>query len=325
MRLLIRSGLAVATVLGSVAVLAQDGAATYPTKPIRIVVPIAAGGGTDVAARLVAQKLTERLGQQAIVDNRPGAGGNIGTELVARATPDGHTLLATSPGPIVVNQWLFAKLPFDPAKDLVPVTMIAPTFLVLCVHPSVPATNVRELIEAGRKMPGKLVLASGGIGVPSDLMGEMFKNLAKIDAVTVQYKGGGPAMAEVVGGQASMMMGDMLTATPYINAGRVRLIAVVTAKRNPRFPDTPTLIESGVPVDAISWSGVFAPSRTPAAVVNKLGAELRSILKLPDVQEKLASDGNDFGANTPQSLIAFIQSESAKYQTAVKVSGRRLE
>src|SRR5258706_934939 len=303
------------------AALAQD----YPTKPIRVIVPISAGGGTDVAARIVAQKLTDRLGHQVVVDNRPGAGGNIGTELVARATPDGYTLLVTSPGPIVVNQWLFAKLPFDPEKDLVPVTIIAPTFLVLCVNPSVPATNVRELTEASRKIPGKLVLASGGIGVPSDLMGEMFKTLAKIDAVTVQYKGGAPAMADVVGGQASMVFGDMLTATPYISAGRVRLIAVATAKRNPRFPDTPTIIESGVPIDATSWSGVFAPARTPAAIVKKLGAELRGILKLPDVQEKLASDGSDFGDNTPQSLIAFINSERAKYRTAVKVSGRKLE
>ena len=301
------------------------GAQDYPTKPIRMIVPISAGGGTDVAARIAAQKLTERLGQQVIVDNRPGAGGNIGTELVARSTPDGYTLLVTSPGPIVVNQWLFAKLPFDPAKDLVPVTMLAPTFLVLCVNPAVPATSVRELIEAARKMPGKLVLASGGIGVPSDLMGEMFKNLAKIDAVTVQYKGGAPAMADVVGGQASMVFGDMITAMPFVNAGRVRLLAVATAKRIPKLPDVPTIIESGVPVDATAWSGLFAPARTPVAIVNKLGAELRSILKLPDVQEKFASDGSDFGDNTPQTLIAFIKSEREKYQTAVKVSGRRME
>jgi len=312
-------------ILICLAVSGVAGAQDYPAKPIRVIVPISAGGGTDVAARIAAQKLTERLGQQVVVDNRPGAGGNIGTELVARATPDGYTLLVTSPGPIVVNQWLFARLPFDPAHDLVPVTMVAATFLVLCVNPSVPATNVRELIEAGRKMPGKLVLASGGIGVPSDLMGEMFKNLAKIDAVTVQYKGGAPAMADVVGGQASMVFGDMLTATPYINAGRVRLIAVATAKRNPRFPDTPTIIESGVNIDATAWSGMFAPARTPVGIVNKLGAELRSILNLPDVQEKLASDGNDFGPNTPQSLVGFVKSESEKYRTAVKVSGRKLE
>ncbi|MGZ5171101.1 MAG: Bug family tripartite tricarboxylate transporter substrate binding protein [Burkholderiales bacterium] len=299
--------------------------AVYPAKPIRMIVPISPGGSTDVAARIVAQKLTERWNHQVIVDNRPGAGGNIGTEIVSRAAPDGYTLLVTSPGPIVVNQWLFSKLSFDPAKDLVPVTMLAPTFLVMAVHPSVPAHSVRELIEASRKMPGKLVLASGGIGVPSDLMGEMFKNLTKIDAVTVQYKGGAPAMADVVGGQASMIIGDMITAMPFVNAGRVRLLAACTAKRIPALPNVPTLIESGVPLDATAWIGLFAPSRTPPAIVGKIGAELRSTLKLPDVQEKLASDGTDFGANTPQSLVQFIASESEKYRTAVKVSGRRLD
>jgi len=179
--------------------------AAYPIKPVRMIVPIAPGGSTDVASRIVAQKLTERWSQQVIVDNRPGAGGNIGTEIVSRAPADGYTLLATSPGPIVVNQWLFSKLPFDPAKDLVPVTMLAATLHVMSVNPSVPAHSVRELIELSKKTPGKLVLASGGIGVPSDLMGEMFKNLTKIDMVTVQYKGGAPAMADVIGGQATVI------------------------------------------------------------------------------------------------------------------------
>ena len=234
-------------------------------------------------------------------------------------------MLVTNPAPIVVNQWLFAKLPFDPAKDLVAVTMVAPTYYVLMAHPAVPANSVRELIELARKTPGKLVLASGGIRAPSSLMGDMFKNLAKIDMVSVQYKGGGQAIADVIGGQASMMFADMIAAMPFVGAGRAKVLAVGTAKRIPKLPDVPTLIESGVAYDAIGWSGVFAPARTPAAIVNKLGAELRSILKLPDVQEKLASDGNDFGANTPQSLVAFIKSETEKYRIAVKVSGSRLE
>ena len=241
------------------------------------------------------------------------------------AAPDGYTLLVTNPAPIVVNQWLFAKLPFDPAKDLVAVTMLAPTFYVLMVHPSVPANSVRELIELARKMPGKLVLASGGIGAPSSLMGDMFKNLAKIDAVSINYKGGGQAIADVVGGQVSMMFADMIAAMPFVNSGRAKLLAAGTAKRIPKLPNVPTLIESGVPYEGISWSGVFVPARTPPAIVDKLGAEFRSILKLPDVQEKLASDGTDFGANTPQSLAEFIKKETAKYQNAVKVSGTKLE
>jgi tripartite-type tricarboxylate transporter receptor subunit TctC len=299
---------------------AQD----YPSKPIRVIVPLAPGGGTDLAARVTTQKLTERWGQQIIVDNRPGAGGNIGTELVARAAPDGYTLLVTNPAPIVVNPWLFAKLPYEP-KDLTPVVMLAPTYYVLITHPSVPARSVRELIGVAQRQPGKLVLASGGLGAPSDLMGEMFKSLAKIDAVTVQYKGGGQAIADVIAGQASMMFADMIAAMPYVNAGRVRLVAVATARRMPKLPQVPTLVEAGVPYDAIGWSVVFAPARTPARVIDKLNGELRGILKLPDVQEKLASDGSDFGANTPQSLAAFVKSELAKYQNAVKVSGRRLD
>jgi tripartite-type tricarboxylate transporter receptor subunit TctC len=299
---------------------AQD----YPSKPIRVIVPLAPGGGTDLAARVTAQKLTERWGQQIIVDNRPGAGGNIGTELVARAAPDGYTLLVTNPAPIVVNPWLFAKLPYEP-KDLTPVVMLAPTYYVLITHPSVPARSVRELIGVAQRQPGKLVLASGGLGAPSDLMGEMFKSLAKIDAVTVQYKGGGQAIADVIAGQASMMFADMIAAMPYVNAGRVRLVAVATARRMPKLPEVPTLVEAGVPYDAIGWSGMFAPARTPARVIDKLNGELRGILKLQDVKEKLASDGSDFGANTPESLAAFVKSELAKYQNAVKVSGRRLD
>lgn len=296
----------------------------YPSKTVRMVVPLAPGGGTDIAARVTGQKLTERLGQQFIVENRPGAGGTIGTEIAARAAPDGYTLLVSSPSAIVVNPWLFRKLPYSP-KDLVPVAMLAPTYYVLIIHPSVPAKSVRELIEVARRQPGKLVLASGGLGAPSDLMGEMFKNLAKIDAVTVQYKGGGQAIADLLGGQASMMFADMIAAAPYITSGRIRLLAVATAKRLPQLPDAPTLVESGIPYDAIGWSGVFAPVRTPASVVAKLNSELSGILKLPDVQAKLASDGSAFGPNTPESLQLFIKSELEKYETAVKVSGRRLD
>ena len=320
-----RPTLSIFTIFALLSISVMPYAQEYPVRPIRVIVPLAPGGGTDVAARVTGQKLTERLAQQVIVDNRPGAGGNIGAEMVVRAVPDGYTLLVTSPGPIVVNPWLFSKLPFDPTKDLTTVVMLAPTYYLFITHPSVPAKSVRELIQLAHKQPGKLVLASGGVGAPSDLMGEMFKSLAKIDAVTVQYKGGGQAIADVIGGQASMVFADMIAAMPYVSAGRVKLLAVATAKRMPNLANVPTLVESGVPYDAIGWSGMFAPARTPASVVNKLNTELRGILKLPDVQEKLASDGSDFGANTPQSLAAFIKSELAKYQNAVKVSGRRLD
>ena len=318
----------ISSLVWSVALLAAHPTALaqeYPSRPIRVVVPLSPGGGTDIAARVTGQKLTERWGQQVIVDNRPGAGGTIGAEIVARAAPDCYTLLVSSPSAVVINPWVFPKLPYDPAKDLVPVVMLAPTYYVLITHPSVPVKSVRELIDFARKNPGKLVLASGGLSAPSDLMGEMFKNLAKVDAVTVQYKGGGQAIADVIGGQASMMFADMIAAAPYVGPGRVRLLAVATVKRMPQLPAVPTLIESSVDYNAIGWSGMFAPARTPPAAVTKLNTELRGILKLPDVQARLASDGSAFGANTPESLAAFIKTELAKYATAVKVSGRRLD
>ncbi len=298
------------------AALAQD----YPTKPIRMVVPLPPGGGTDIAARMTGKKLTERWGQQVIIDNRPGAGGNIGTEIVARAAPDGYTLLVSNPNPIALNQWILPKLSFDPALDLVPVTMLAPTYFVLVTHPSVPVNSVRELIDLARKSPGKLILASGG-----GLMSDMFRHAAKVDVIAVQYKGAGQAILDVLGGQASMMFADVIAATPYVAAGRLKQLAISTPKRIRKLPEVPTLIESGVPFDAITWSGLFAPARTPPAIVNKLGAELRSILKLPDVQEKLASDGNDFGDNTPQSLAVFVTRETEKYRLAVKVVGNRTD
>ena len=296
----------------------------YPSKTVRFIVPLSPGGGTDIAARLTAQKLTERWSQQFVVENRPGGGAVIGAELVARAAPDGYTLLVTSPGAVVVNPWLFRKLPYEP-RDFVPVAMLAPTYYVLIAHPSVPAKSVSELIQVARKHPGGLVLASGGLAAPSDLIGEMFKSLARIDAITVQYKGGGHAIADLISGQASMMFADMIAAMPYVAPRRVKLLAVLTAQRVPQLPDTPTLKESGIDYDALGWSGVFAPARTPAAIVTKLNSELRNILRLPDIQTRLASDGSAFGPNTPESLQAFIRIEFAKYETAVKVSGRRLD
>jgi tripartite-type tricarboxylate transporter receptor subunit TctC len=319
----------VSSAIATMAVLAASAlpvqAQPYPAKPIRVIVPLAAGGGTDIAARVVGQKLTERWGAQVVVDNRPGAGGNIGAEIVAKATPDGYTALVTSPGPVVVNVSLMPKMPYDPARDLAPVAMLAATYYLLITHPSIPGTTVRELIQTAQARPGRLVLASGGLGAPSDLLGEMFKSLAKIDAVTVQYKGGGQALAEVVGGQASMMFVDMIAGLPHVNGGRARALATATAKRIPRIPQVPTLAESGIAYDATGWSGLFVPGKTPAAIVGRLNGAIREILKLPDVQERLAGDGTEFAPNTPQSLAELMRSDTAKYAAAVKVSGRRLE
>ena len=316
-----------ALTLGTLALLfacAATRAQEYPIKTIRAIVPWGPGGGTDIAARVVGQKLTERWGQQVIVDNRGGAFGNIGTELASRAAPDGYTLLIHSIS-MVINPSLFTKLPYDPVKDFAPVAIIAPTYILMITHPSVPANSVRDFIRLAKQRPDTLVLASTGIGTASDLSGEMFKNLAGIKAVTVPYKGTGQALAEVIAGQASFSFMDMIAVSSFVKSGRVRVLAVVTPKRIPQFPEVPTLVESGVSWDALGWTGLYVPARTPKPIIDKLNSEVRNILRLSDVQEKLASDGNDFGANTPEYFAAFIKSEIAKWANAVKISGRRVE
>lgn len=297
----------------------------YPTKTIRVIVPYVPGGGTDIAARVIGHKLTERWGQQIVVENRGGAGGNIGTELASRAAPDGYTYLINSAGPMVINPSLFAKLPFDPVKDFAPVALLAPTYYLLITHPSVPTKSVRELIALAKQRPDRLVLASPGIGTPPDLTGEMFKNLADIKAVSVLYKGTGQALAEVVAGQASFMFCDVIAAISFVKSGRVKPLAVATPKRIGQFPEVPTLAEAGVPWDALGWTALFLPAGAPAPIIRKLSSEVRSILKLPDVQERLGNDGSDFGENTPEYLAAYVKSETAKWAKVVKVSGRRVE
>lgn len=298
----------------------------YPSKPIRAIVPFASGGGTDIAMRVIGQKLVERWGQQVIVDNRGGANGNIGAEIASRAVPDGYTLLVGSAGVMAINPSLYTKLPYDSVKDFAPVVLVAPTYFLLVTHPSVPANSVRELIQLAKSGSYKLVHASPGIGSPGHLMGEMLKMITNIDFVTVPYKGTGPAMADVLGGQASFTFTDMIAGIPYINAKRLKVLGITTSKRIAKLPDTPTVAEGGVPgFDAMSWVGIFVPARTPRPIVEKLNAEIKNILKFPDVQEKLATDGKDFGENTPDYVGAFLRSEVAKWAKVIKVSGARVD
>ncbi len=297
-------------------------AQNYPTKPIRAIVPFAAGGGVDIATRSVGQKLTERWGQQVIVDNRGGANGNIGAELAAHAVPDGYTLLFGSTGPMAINPTLYAKLAFDPVKDFTAVGMVAPTYYVLVTHPSVPVNSLADVIQVAKAKTYKLTLASAGIGSPGHLTGEMLKMMAGIDFVHVPYKGTGPALADVVAGQASMIFTDMIAGLAFIQSGRIKAIAAATAKRLPKLPNTPTLAEAGVPgFNATAWTGMFAPAGASKAIVTKLNAELNSILKLPDVQERIASDGTDFLPNTPDSTAALLKSEIAKWAKVIRASG----
>jgi tripartite-type tricarboxylate transporter receptor subunit TctC len=301
---------------------AAAGAQNYPSKPVRAIVPFAAGGGVDIATRSVGQKLGERWGQQVIVDNRGGANGNIGAEIAARAAPDGYTLLFASTGPMAINPTLYAKIPYDPVKDFTPVAMVAPTYYLLVTHPSVPVNSLADIIQLAKAKTFRLTLASAGIGSPGHLSGEMLKMMAGIEFVHVPYKGTGPALADVVAGQASMIFTDMIAGLSFIQAGRLKLIATATPKRLPKLPSTPTLAEAGVPgYNAMGWTGLYVPAGTPKTVVDKLSTEVRDILKLADVQERIASDGNDFAPNTPQYATTFLKDEIAKWAKVIKASG----
>ena len=301
-------------------------AQTYPDKPIRAIVPFAAGGGVDIATRSVGQKLTERWRQQVIVDNRGGANGNIGAEMAKNAAADGYTLLFGSTGPMAINPTLYSKLAFDPVKDFAAVGMVAPTYYLLVTHPSVPVNSLADIIQLAKEKKYRLTLASAGIGSPGHLSGEMLKMMAGIDFVHVPYKGTGPALADVVAGQASMIFTDMIAGIAFVQSGRLKLIATATPKRLPKLPNAPTLSEAGVPgYNGMGWTGMFVPAGTSKAIVYKLNTELNSILKLPDVQERIASDGNDFAPNTPDSTAMLLKSEIAKWAKVIKTSGATAE
>jgi tripartite-type tricarboxylate transporter receptor subunit TctC len=256
-------------------------AQNYPERVVRIVNPFPPGGSVDTMARILAQKLSDNLGQQFIVENRAGAGGNTGAEGVAKAEPDGHTLLFTAPGPLVINQTLYSKgLPFDPAKDFAPVALFATAPIVLMVHPSLPANNVQELIALAKKEPGKVNFASAGNGSTNHLSGELFKRMANIDIVHVPYRGAGPAMNDLVGGHVQMFFDLLPSSLQQISGGKVRGLANAGAKRPTALPDLPTIAEQGLPgFDSSSWFGLVAPAKTPPAVLAKLSDEVAKILK----------------------------------------------
>jgi tripartite-type tricarboxylate transporter receptor subunit TctC len=300
-------------------------AQNYPIKPIRVVIPFAPGGGTDVQTRTVGQKLSERWGQSVVVENRSGANGNIGAALVAKSAPDGYTLLATS-GSFATNPAVYDSLPFDPIRSFDPVVMLAPTYYLLIVHPSLPVSNVQQLVALARKSTGKLTAAISGMGSPSHLAGELFRTTTKIDFVSVPYRGTGPALVDVLAGQADLMFCDMLSALPHVKARKVKALGISSAKRVSAVPDIAPIAESGVPgFEAISWSAIFVPAGTPRAIIAKLNGEIRAILRLPDVRERLATDGTAFGENTPEWMAAFIKHEIEKWTRVAHVSGTHVE
>jgi tripartite-type tricarboxylate transporter receptor subunit TctC len=294
-------------------------AQAWPSKPIRIVVPFAPGGPADLLPRLIGPKLGEVLGQPVVVENKPGAGGSIGMELVAKSPPDGYTLVIGPTGNLVVNQHLFATLPYDPMKDLAPITLIATFSNVLVVHPDVPAKSVGDLIALAKAKPGSLSYGSPGTGSQPHLGGEYLKQLAGFEIVHVPYNGTAPALRDLLGGQIQFMFSQTSAALPQIQAGKLRALGVASPNRAAQLPDVPTIAESGLPgFEAVSWYALLAPTGTPKDVVAKLHVEIAKILQLQDIREKLSAQGGDPVGNTPEQLTAMMRSESARYAEIVK-------
>lgn len=298
---------------------------SYPTHPVRMVVTYPAGGGADITARIIAQKLTERSGQQFIVDNRPGGSGTIGAGLVAKAPPDGYTLMLDALS-FSVNPSLFARLPYNPVADFTPIILAVVVPNVLVVTPSLPVNSVGELIALARAKPGQINHASSGNGSAQHLAAEMFKRMAGIDMVHVPYRGGAPALADLVAGQISVYFANLSSATPLIQAGKIRAIAVTSAERAPGWPALPTIAESGLPgYEAYEWNGIFAPGGTPRDLVSQLNHEITEILKLADVRERLAEHGLETRDNTPEQFTSFLASERAKWAQVVKEANIKID
>ena len=305
----------------SAACLAQ----AWPAKPVTVVVPWPAGGPSDTAARPLAKSMSESLGQTFLVDNKGGAGGNIGTALVTKSAPDGYTLLVTSSAPIVINPSLYKSMPFDPDRDLTPITNLIRVPLVLAVHPSVPAKNLKELIAYIRAQKS-FVYASAGNGTPQHLTGELFKSLAKLDITHVPYKGSAPAIADLLGGHVTMMFDSTVAVTPHIKAGKLRAIAVSGAQRSALFPDVPTFGESGfAAVESYAWYGLFGPANMSKDLLNKINTEALKAMKQPEFQKTLADTGSEYVGTPPEQFQSFVKTEAQKWARVVKASGATVD
>ena len=311
-----------AAALLPLAALAQN----YPAKPVRLIVPFAAGGTTDVLARLLGQELGEALGQQFLVENRPGAGGNIGTEAAVRSAPDGYTLVMSFDGTMAINPSTYAKLPFDPQRDLAPVANVAQVPLLLVVNPGVPARTIGEFVALAKASPGRINYSSAGNGSTGHLTGELFKARAGIDIVHVSYKGGGQAVQDLLGGQIQMVVTALPTVEGHLKAGKLRALAFTSAQRVPGAPEVPTLTESGFAgFEVVSWYGILAPAGTPQEIVRRLNAEINRILRLPAVRERLTALGAEPTGGTPEQFSETIKADTARWAQVVRAAGIRIE
>ena len=298
----------------------------YPSKPIRLVVPFPAGGPLDVVARAIGQKLTDAWGQPVIIDNRPGAGGNIGADLVAKSAPDGYTILEGALSTHAVNVSLYGKMPYDPIRDFAPITLVAVTPNVLVLNPSVPANSVQELIAYAKAHPGKLSFGSGSNGSAGHLAGEAFKAEAGVDMVHIPYKGGAPAMQALLAGDTQLMFDNLSNSTPQLKAGKIKALAVTTAKRSALAPELPTLAEAGLPgLDIYTWWGFLAPAGTPKEIIAKWNAEVMRILVTPEMKAFFAQQGAEPAPTSPEEFSALIRREITKYAKIVKDSGAKVD
>ena len=296
-------------------------AQAFPARPVKIIVPSAPGDGSDILARAIGAKLTERWGQSVVIENRPGAGGVVGTEAAAKAPADGYTVIMGNAGSHAINQALYPKLPYDVLRDFVPITLVASAPNVFVINPAVPAKNVAEFIALARKEPGKYAFASGGTGSSSHLNGEMLKALAGIDMTHVPYKGANPAITDVVAGQVQLMIGNLPPILPHIKSGKVRALAVTTSTRFAATPDLPPVADTVPGYESLAWFGLFAPAGTPREVIAKWHADTLAVMALPDIRERIVQLGFDAVGNTPEAYAALVRADIIKWQKVVKLSG----
>ena len=320
-----RAGLvcALMTVAGAaVARMSQEDIAKYPERPVRMLVGFAPGGGTDTTARAIAHKMSAALGQQVVIDNRPGAAGNIATAIVAKADPDGYTLLMGTIAALAINPTLYGNLPFDPVRDFAPITQAVNSTNVLVVHPSVKATDVKSFIALAKANPGKILYGSSGIGGAGHLAGELFCALAGVKLTHVPYKGGGPVMIDLLAGQVQSVFATAATAIPHIRSGKIRPLGVTTLKRAGMLPEIPTIAEQGLKgFDANNWYGLLAPAKTPRRIIDKLNAEAVKALQDPEIRQNLFNQGLDPAPTTPEEFGAYVKSEMVKWAKVVREAG----
>lgn len=296
----------------------------YPSRPVRIIVPFAAAGGSDIFARILAQRFTDSFGQQFIVENRAGGNGNIGAEAVVKAAPDGHTLLLTT-NVLTTNPWLYRNMPFNVERDLAPITYAGSTPNLLVIHPSLPVKSVKELITLARTRPGELTIAGSGTGTPSHLAAELFKQTARVDLLIIQYKGTGASLNDLIGGQVAMSFGSLAGLVPYAKSGRLRALAVSSLKRAASLPDAPTVAETYPGFEVSTWYGLLAPAHTPRDIITRVQQETVKVLALADVKARLVAQGFDPGGTTPAEFAALLRNDLARWQKVIRDGGIKAE